>query len=215
MIDIIERRYLLGVDLAKSLDFTSFAVIEMVYEPATKDYFYHLQGLDRIRGVEYPQITKLILNTLEHLDKLNNIGFASCSMSDGPHLCLDASGLGAPIRDYLKQAHVFTGVRRIYPVVFTGGESARYDVATHNYNISKTKIISNFLSLMQHRRFDYAADLQALHLLEEEISNFQYHQTASGHIGMDAAPGKHDDLICAICIPLIIGEWKYRRGRVG
>ena len=69
--DIIERRYLLGVDLAKSLDFTSFAVIEMAYEPAVGDYLYHLQGLDRIRGVDYPQIVKLILDTLEHLDKLN------------------------------------------------------------------------------------------------------------------------------------------------
>ena len=212
--DIIERRYLLGVDLAKSLDFTSFAVIEMAYEPAAGDYLYHLQGLDRIQGVDYPQIVKLILDTLTHLDKLNASGFASCSMSDGPHLCLDASGLGAPVRDYLKQGHYFTGIRRIYPVVFTGGEAARYDPNTKNYNISKTKIISNFLSLMQHRRFDYASNLQALPLLEEEIQNFQYHATPSGHIGMDAPPGKHDDLICAICIPLIIGEWKYRRGKV-
>ena len=214
MIDIIERRYLLGVDLAKSLDYTSFAVIEMAYETAAGDYVYHLQGLDRIRGVEYPVIVRLILDTLKHLDKLNEAGFKSCSMSDGPHLALDASGLGGPIKDYLKQGHYFTGLKRIYPVVFSSGESARYDVNTKNFNVSKTKIISNFLSLMQHRRFDYAANLRALPLLEEEIQNFQYHATPSGHIGMDAPPGKHDDLISAIAIPLIIGEWKYRRGKV-
>ena len=175
---------------------------------------YHLTALDRIRGVSYPVITKLILDTLTYLDKQNETGFASCSMSDGPHLALDASGLGAPIRDYLKQAHVFTGYKKIYPVVFTGGESARYDANTKNFNVSKTKIISNFLSLMQHRRFDYAANLQALPLLDEEIKDFQYHATPSGHIGMDASPGKHDDLISAIAIPLIIGEWKFRRGKV-
>jgi len=214
VIDIIERRYLLGVDLAKSLDYTSFAVVEMTYEPTALDYLYHLQGLDRIRGVEYPQIVKLILDTLKYIDKQNETGFKSCSMTDGPHLCLDSSGLGAPIKDYLKQGHYFTGLKKIFPVVFTGGESARYDVNTKNFNVSKTKIISNFLSLMQHRRFDYASNLQALPLLEEEIKDFQYHATPSGHIGMGSPPGKHDDLISAIAIPLIIGEWKFRRGKV-
>ena len=214
MIDIIERRYLLGVDLAKSLDYTSFAVVEMAYEPAAGDYLYHLTALDRIRGVEYPVIVRLILDTLKYLDKQNETGFKSCSMTDGPHLCLDASGLGSPIRDFLKQGHYFTGLKKIYPVVFTGGESARYDAITKNFNVSKTKIISNFLSLMQHRRFDYASNLQALPLLEEEIKDFQYHATPSGHIGMDAKQGAHDDLISAIAIPLIIGEWKYRRGKV-
>ena len=196
------------------MDFTSFAVIEMAYEPTAGDYVYHLTALDRIRGVEYPQIVKLILDTLKYLDKQNEAGFKSCSMTDGPHLCLDSSGLGAPIKDYLKQGHYFTGLKKIFPVVFTGGENARYDTNTKNYNVSKTKIISNFLSLMQHRRFDYASSLQALPLLEEEIQAFQYHATPSGHIGMDAPPGKHDDLLSAIAIPLIVGEWKYRRGKV-
>jgi len=177
----------------------------MEWNPAIPDFVYHLVGLDRIKGVDYPQITEMIIKAVEKLDKERNT-------HDGPHLCMDASGLGAPIKDYLKQAHVFTFPRKLYPVVFTGGESARRDPVSHNYNISKTKIISNFLSLMQHKRFDYAPDLQALPLLEEEIANFKYHLTPSGHTTMDAATGKHDDLICAICIPLIIGEWRHNRG---
>ena len=103
-------------------------------------------------------------------------------------------------------------------MVFTGGEAARYDMVTHNYNISKSLIISNFLSLMQHRRFDYAPDLEALPLLMKEIESFKYHLTASGHTGFDAEQGAHDDLICATCIPLIIGEWRYslkQRAKVG
>jgi hypothetical protein len=46
------KRYLLGVDLAKSLDYTSFAVIEMERQNTVS--MYHLVALDRIRGVEYP-----------------------------------------------------------------------------------------------------------------------------------------------------------------
>lgn len=203
------------MDLAKSLDFTSFAVVEMVYSPVVKDYLYNLQALDRIRGVDYPEITRLILDSLKYLDSLNVTAFASDpAMSDGPHLCMDASGLGGPIRDYLKATKVFTGLKKIYPVVFTGGEAARYDKVTRNYNISKSKIIANFLSLMQHRRFSYAADLKALPLLEAEISTFKYHLTPSGHTGFDAESGAHDDLICSVCVPLIIGELKYRRGKV-
>ena len=203
-----DRRFLLGCDLAKSLDFTSFAVIEMVYVPKMGDYLYHLIGLDRVRGVEYPKIVDTIKAAVEKLEREGQ-----WTTTDGPILCMDASGLGAPIKDYLKQNHTFNiAARRLYPVVFTGGEAARFDLVTHNYNISKTLIISNFLSLMQHKRFDYAPDLQALPLLEEEIANFKYHLTPSGHTTMDATVGKHDDLICAICIPLIIGEWRYRRG---
>ena len=203
------NRYLLGVDLAKSLDYTSFAIIHMEWDRSITEFRYHLKGLDRIRGVDYPQITDIIINAVERLkreSKYPNL------QSDGPHLCMDASGLGAPIRDYLKQRRTFFGGKhgqKLYPVVFTGGESARLDTTTWNYNISKSLIIGNFLSLMQHRRFDYAPDLEALPLLEKEIASFKYHLTASGHTGFDAEQGAHDDLICATCIPLIIGEWQY------
>lgn len=198
---------MLGCDLAKSLDYTSFAVIEMVYEPKLEDYQYHLKGLDRIRGVDYPVITDLIIKAVDRIWQETRD-----STRDGPHLCMDSSGLGAPVRDYLRQSRTFTNGKQLFPVVFTGGEAARFDVNTHNFNISKTLIISNFLSLMQHHRFDYAPDLQALPLLEEEISSFKQHLTPSGKTGFDAESGAHDDLICAICIPLIIGEWRYRRG---
>jgi hypothetical protein len=199
------------VDLAKALDFTSFAVIEMVYDGIKGDFMYHLRGLDRIRGVDYPTIVKLIVDAIKNLDSLNKW---PNEFSDGPHLCMDASGLGAPIKDYLKQAHALTGPKKLYPVVFTGGERARFDPDTKNYNISKMLMISNFLSLMQHKRFDYAPDLQALPLLEQEIASFKYHLTPGGRTTADAATGQHDDLISAICIPLMIGEWKFRRGKV-
>lgn len=200
---ILGRRFLLGVDLAKSMDFTSFAVIEMCFDPAIGDSVYHLVGLDRIRGVEYPIITKLIIDAFKSL--------SGQYVQDGPHLCMDASGLGAPIRDYLKQADLFDYYKRsLFPVVFTGGESARFNPTSGNYNVSKTLIFSNLVSLMQHKRFDYAQDLQALPMLEEEITNFKYHLTASGHTTMDAVSGKHDDLLCCIAIPLMIAEWKYR-----
>jgi hypothetical protein len=146
----------------------------------------------------------MIIATVERLSLEKN--------NDGPHLCMDASGLGAPIRDYLKQARIFTGGKWgkcIYPVVFTGGERARLDPTSGNYNISKTLIISNFQALMQHRHFDYAQDLQALPLLEQEIAAFKQHLTPSGRTTFDAEVGGHDDLISATCIPLIIGEWIY------
>jgi len=174
-----DNRYLLGVDLAKSLDFTSFAVINMEWDQSSVDFRYHLKGLDRIRGVDYPQITDLIIKAVGRLTK-------ETGTSDGPHLCLDASGLGAPIRDYLKNFFGDMHHQKIFPVVFTGGEAARFDKMTGNYNISKSLIIGNFLSLMQHRRFDYAPDLQALPLLEQEIASFKQHLTPSGKTGFDA-----------------------------
>jgi len=75
-----------------------------------------------------------------------------------------------------------------------------------------------YLLLQYGQGFDYAPGLEALPILEQEIANFKYHLTPSGHTGFDAQSGAHDDLICAICIPLIIGEWRYshrQRAKVG
>jgi len=59
---------------------------------------------------------------------------------------------------------------------------------------------------MQRKRFDCSPGLEALPLLHQEIASFKYHLTPSGH----AEVGAHDDLICAICIPLIIGGWQFQ-----
>lgn len=204
-----DNRYLLGCDLAKAMDYTSFAVIKMEFSPEIKDYKYKLVALDRIKGVEYPKITELVVSTVKML-----IERGKGNTTDGPHLCMDASGLGAPIRDYLKQYTVFGGGtrgRKVFPVVFTGGQAARRDPVTQNYNVSKSLLVGNFLGLQQTRRFEYLRTLAMLPELDKEIASFKYHLSASGHASFDAEPGAHDDLICAICIPLIIGEWQYRR----
>lgn len=204
-----DSRYLLGCDLAKAMDYTSFAVIKMEFSPEIKDYKYKLVALDRIKGVEYPKITELVVSTVKML-----IEKGKGNTTDGPHLCMDASGLGAPIRDYLKQYIIFGGGtrgRKIFPVVFTGGQAARRDPVTQNYNVSKSLLVGNFRGLMQARRIEYAKNLAVLPQLEKEIDSFKYHISTSGHTSFGAEPGAHDDLICAICIPLIIGEWQYRR----
>ncbi len=55
------------------------------------------------------------------------------------------------------------------------------DRVTSDYEISKSLIISNFLSLMQRKRFDYSPGLEALPLLQQkEIASFKYHLTPSG-----------------------------------
>ena len=212
----LQKRYLLGVDLAKAMDFSTFAVIEMIWDPEIKNYRYHLRGLDKIQGVDYPKITDMIITTFKQLQEENKkeIREGGVPVSDGPYVCMDASGLGAPIRDFLLESGVFSGGKfgeKLFPVVFTGGESARRDPDTNNYNISKALIIGNFGNLMQRGRFDYASDLQALPQLEKEIDSFKYYLTPSGHTGFSAESGQHDDLICSICIPLIIGEWQYNR----
>ena len=198
------NRMMLGVDLAKAHDYTSLAIIEMIKDtdPATgvKTVSYQLKALDRIRGIEYPVIVDLILKTVKFLE----------TQTTGPIcLCLDASGLGAPVRDYLKQSHVFVGSREIFPVVFTGGEAARYDKVSHNYNISKTLIISNFRNLMQRKRIGFAAGLESLPVFLKEIESYEYGSSPSGKTTMNAKEGEHDDMICAVCIPLIIAEWRF------
>ena len=205
------KRYLIGCDLAKANDFTSFAVVEMEKVPAINDYKYHLLALDRVRGVDYPIIEGTITDLIEDLDSrgVNKAGIRT--HKDGPHLCMDASGLGAPIRDYLKAKHIFSARRRFFPVVFVGGEAARYDKTTGNYNISKNLMVANFNALMQHKRLDYPPDLAMIELLLNEIAAFKYTQNASGHVSFNAEAGKHDDLICACLIPLAVGEIYFKQ----
>ena len=174
---------MLGVDLAKSLDYTSFAVVEMVWSSGIQEFVYHLKALDRIRGVDYPKITDMILATAKRLEKEGRRNIATLT-SDGPHLCMDASGLGAPIKDYLKQTGWFGGGsygRKIYPVVFTGGEGPALTRPTHNQ--SGSPLNQNFLSRCK-SPFDYAPDLE--HFIAgggEGDCQFQYHLTPPCHTG--------------------------------
>jgi len=55
------------------------------------------------------------------------------------------------------------------------------DKVTGNYGIRKSLIRSNFLSLMQRKRFGYSPGLEALPALLQEIASLKYHLTPSCH----------------------------------
>jgi len=200
------KTWLVGVDLAKTQDYTAISIVEAERVNLGAPV-YSILALDRIKGVDYPKIEELLVNTLVRLREACRTK-AGVRTHSGPHLCMDASGIGSPIRDYLKaRPGLFNGAdRRIFPVVFTGGEGAKHDNQTQNFNISKNRMVANFSSLMQHRRIQYPDGLPNLQLLLSEIENFKYKLTESGHASYNAAEGKHDDLVCSLLIPLAVYE---------
>lgn len=180
---------------------------------------YHLIELDRIKGLAYPKIEGMIIQLVRTLDG-DPLG---AEPNDGAHVCLDATGAGAIIRDYLLQhKRLWQGTngggkhgKKLYPVVFTGGEAARHNDETGNDNISKNLIVQNMKSLMQHGRLDFRPGLELLDELYKEMDFFKYERTPSGKVTMNAPPNAHDDMITAIDLCLIIGESQYNTGQHG
>ncbi len=148
------RRFLLGVDLAKSFDFTSFAVIEMEYKAHIKDYVYHLVDLDRVRGVDYPKINEVILSTVAHLEKER-----TPDTEDGPHLCIDALDWVPRLR-LLEACPLFTSSKQISPDLRAAKGTLRLcDSKLQHIQVSHHW---KFQSIDANHRFDYAPDHKAL-----------------------------------------------------
>ena len=82
-------RYTVGVDLGKQSDYTALSIVELV--PAEPKAELHVVYLKRLRGVAYP----LVIETVA--------GMAGWPALRGATFAVDATGLGRPIVDALRE----------------------------------------------------------------------------------------------------------------
>ena len=196
--------FYLGVDLGQSQDPTAVVLVEreMVVlperDPATfefkTDYVYHVMGTRRLKlGTPYPEIVKQVVAIAGMLPGARQLTYV-----------VDATGVGRPVVDLLRQA--VGDVAPIVPVVFTGGETVRYEDGF--YRVPKKDLVHNVMVLLQTGKLRIAERSEDSRALVTELTNMRVKITANENATYEAwRQGQHDDLVFALSLAC----WRARR----
>lgn len=107
----------------------------------------------------------------------------------------DATGMGAPITDLLRQAKI-----RPNPIVMTAGNSVKRDHGRGGGTVSKTVMIER-LSIDVHNGTLSFADGPMLEDLFEHIASVEIVQSAAGNVTFkQGGKGHHSDLMSAVAL---------------
>lgn len=206
-----ENYYLVTCDPARTHDFCAISILYMYFDNNIGDFRYVVQEMDRIRGMEYPVIENVIIGAVNKLGDMKDGPHGE--QNSGPHICVDANGLGDVLVSYLSQhkrawngGGGFRNGRMIFPVVTTGGENGRMDYNTGRLFAPKSQMVGVLDSLSKHGRLSFRGDLELYPEFLKELDAFKYQTTNSNHLTFNAEGNEHDDLISSIYIGLHVGE---------
>ncbi len=193
------RKFFMGVDLGQANDYTAISVVEKVEHPdVSKPRLYRLGHLERLPlGTSYPnqvervgEIIKRLMGAPMHLD--------GRTYWDGDvTLIVDATGVGRPVVDLLRQAGL-----KPKAVTITGGDAA---TSTDGYHrVPKRDLVSRLQVALQKGVLRVQSDLSLAQVLRDEMLAFRVKLNARGHdtYGNDWRENPHDDLVLATALAL-------------
>jgi phage FluMu gp28-like protein len=191
-----ESRYFLGVDLGKYQDYTALALVEKRTE--------RLYGMDWVRraqreeGVEVRYLLRM-MRRLQQGTSYERVVEEVKRVADGVEkagrceVVVDATGLGAAVVEMLER-----GVRRVAPVVITGGETARGD--GRSSWVPKKDLMSQLAVALEKRELRGAREIRERGLVERELKEMRITRGASGGEKYGSPAGGHDDLVMALAL---------------
>ena len=211
--------FLIGLDLGQTTDPTAIAILERDQHedaPAT----YQCRHLERLRlGTTYPDVVRhmkalvsrpqlqQVIHSVGRRRAYGGVGWATEQTVVTPQLIVDATGVGRPVVDMLKDA----GLEPI-AITITGGDAVTFDAG---WRVPKRDIVATMQVLLQSDRLKIASTLQFAPTLQEELLRFRVKidpLTAHDSYGV-WREGGHDDLVLACAIACWIGERGLMRRR--
>lgn len=182
-------RYVVGVDLGQTADYTAITILE-----EGERWHYDVRYLERLRNTPYPSIVRRLENLVGRLP-------------ERPSMAVDATGVGRPVIDMIRDAHINAG---IYPITLTGGDAVTSDGMERR--VPKRDVASAIAVLLQTGRLRIARGLRESETLLRELLNFRVKISLSGHDTYEAwREQEHDDLVLAVGL----AAWLAEKGRDG
>jgi hypothetical protein len=196
---IAERSsYIVGLDLGQKRDYSAIAILQVIdrtfqqRDPVTwehqRDVCVRLPYLERVElGTPYPDV-------VAHIQQL----MADARLHDST-LVVDATGVGAPVVDLLRQADLPC---RLMPVTITGGEQD--SPVRGGYHVPKRELITGLQVLVQQGRLQIPRRLLLAEAFVKEL------------VGMKE--GSRDDLALATSLAWWWARkteaWRQKPGRL-
>ncbi len=185
--------FILGLDLGQAQDYTALGILER-NGSSKKDRKYQLRHLERLPlGTTYPAV-------VTHVKEL----MAKDPLRGRVLLVVDATGVGLPVIDLLKQE----GLRPI-GITITGGTEATS--VRGGYHVPKRDLVINLQVLFQSERLKAAESLPLARTFVNELLGFKVKINTRGHDSYEAwREGVHDDLVLAVSLAAWYGQHQVR-----
>lgn len=189
--------FVVGVDLGQSNNYTAIVVVRR-----------RLVESNRLDGVTFgwqPDVSERAAVRVERMPLRTPYPAVNARLAEidrrlrtlapgsaGPHFCVDQTGGGIPVCDFLRPV---LGAR-LHAVTFTSGLSVTG--TRQNPNVPKVHLISWLTADLQNGQLVLADGMPYLEVLEKELIGMQATATAGGRVVMAAGQSsEHDDLVCA------------------
>lgn len=202
--------WVVGVDLANSVDRTAITVVEvhrgwavtveiaMWQNPNEKfekhreeDLHYVVRNMIRPRqGVGYPEIIRQVQSVIQELPKL----------PDRTVLAVDETGLGAPVVASMRQS----GLRPL-GITITGGNAATL-TGSRSWSVPKSLLVSELRLAMHQKRLKIAQGFAEREQLANEMAAFTARLTASGRATFEAAGDEFDDSVMSLSYSILAAK---------
>ncbi len=210
--------YILGLDLAKSSDWTALATVEVQV-----DGTFDVVHLSRWQAEPYTRVGARVAAVQERIREVHRERLFAHQGHLGPRdpqadlaLVVDKTGVGAPVVDQLRE-------EGLNPIAITihGGDQVTQPVS-YEYRVPKRDLVAAVAVLSEQRRLRVIPSLPLAETLRHELDNFKRDRTKRGHDTYNAGPdalswreAPHDDLVLATAMAVWYGSRGMAAGTLG
>ncbi len=224
----------IGCDVGQRVDPTAIAVCECEQPGKGQPDRFIVRHLERLEiGTPYPDIAARIAAVYrgvvsrmtarlseeqtykqaigELRGYLRPDGVLWGEVADSVSLLVDATGVGTPVVDLIREQPGLEGVR-LTGVFFTSGDRCSVSPGAREGSVGKAFLVSRLQSLLQYKRVRLPQTAEA-RALADELLNYEIRVTADASMTAGAfKTGTHDDLVTALGLALLHGPSKYECG---
>jgi hypothetical protein len=192
--------YTMGLDLGQAADYTAICAVESVESAEGSkagQRSYSVRHLERPPlGTSYLAVAARVKELLE-----------AEPLKDHTRLVVDATGVGAPVVDMLRQLGL--GPVAVY---ITGGDKVTCE--GNAFHVPKRDLVATVQVLLQSGRLKVAPVLALARVLVNELLAFRVTITESAHDVYGGRVGTHDDLVLSVALACWYGERGGYTGRL-
>jgi hypothetical protein len=192
--------WVIGLDIGQRRDYSAIAILDFAQEsdgrrdPAT--YQLIRRKLIRLRHIERVRIGTPFAGVVHRISQI-----VSDPRLQGSTLVVDATGVGAPVVELIRAAHLPC---RLIAAQITGGSDESSDATYHR--VPKRDLVVGLQILMEQWDFEIVAGSPAAEALVKELTGFRARRSPSGNLRYE---GSRDDLTMALSL-----AWWWMRKRV-
>jgi hypothetical protein len=146
-----------------------------------------LRHLERVPlGTSYREVVRIVCDVVGKVE-----GLGACT------LVVDATGVGAPVVDLLREAELNA---RVVAVTITGADRVSRR-SNGDWLVPKRDLVTGLQLMLQTEELRIASGLRAADVLVKELREMRVKVSMSGHENFEAwRSGAHDDLVLATAL---------------